>query len=91
MNDTVIHENKYLRNKNIPESRDSVIPSLHIDGTKYRIFSIKIDAAKNITIHEMTKSIDSNTILEVTDDKGVIDLIINLKCIVILVDPRLPF
>ena len=39
----------------------------------------------------MTKIIESNTILEVTDDKGVINLLINIKCIVILLYTRSTF
>ena len=34
--------------------------------------------------------INSTTILEVTDDKGVIQLLTNIKCIVILVEPVSP-
>ena len=34
----------------------------------------------------MTESIESNTILEVTHDEGVIKLLINIQCIVIVVD-----
>ena len=33
----------------------------------------------------MTERIESNTILEVTDDKGEIQLLISLKCTVIVV------
>ena len=39
----------------------------------------------------MTKIIESNTILEVTDDKGVIHIIANSKVIVIVVDTGFPF
>ena len=39
----------------------------------------------------MTERIYSNTVLEVTDDKGLIHLLINLKFIVIVVDPDSPF
>ena len=39
----------------------------------------------------MTESIDSNTIVEDTDDKVVIHLIINIKCIVIVADLGFPF
>ena len=34
--------------------------------------------------------IKSTTILEVTDDKGLIQVPINIKCIVIVVEPRFP-
>ena len=39
----------------------------------------------------MTKSIESNTLLEVNDDKGVIHLLINIKCIVLVVYTGFPF
>ena len=39
----------------------------------------------------MNEKIESNTILEVTDDKGVIRLLIDIICIVIVVKPRFPF
>ena len=39
----------------------------------------------------MTENIEYNAILEISDDKGVIHLVINLKHIVKVVDPILPF
>ena len=39
----------------------------------------------------MTESTESNTILEFTDNKGVINLLINIKCIGTVVDPGLLF
>ena len=39
----------------------------------------------------MTEDIEYNTVLEVSDDKGVIHLVINLKNIVKVVDPSPPF
>ena len=41
MCDTVIADNKDLRSNNISEIIDSVLPSLHIGDTKYRIYSTK--------------------------------------------------
>ena len=41
------------------------------------MFSGKTDTAPNITIHKMTEMIESTTILEVNDDKGVIHLLRN--------------
>ena len=38
----------------------------------------------------MNETIESNTILEVTDDKGEINLLINLKYTVIVADPVPP-
>ena len=52
--DTIIAENTDLRSNNIPEIIYSVIYSLHIVGTKYRIYSSKIETDKNITIHKIT-------------------------------------
>ena len=42
----------------------------------------------NITIHKITERIESYTVLEVTDDKGKIHLLINLKCTGIVTEPR---
>ena len=53
---------------------------------KYRIYSGETDAARNITIHKITKRIESNTVLDVTDDKVLTHLLINISCIVIVVD-----
>ena len=39
----------------------------------------------------MTEMIESNAILEVTDDEGAINLLISLKCTVIVADPGHPF
>ena len=40
----------------------------------------------------MTERIESYTILEVTNDKGEINLLVNIKCImVVLVEPGSPF
>ena len=38
----------------------------------------------------MNETIESNTILEVTDDKGEINLTKGFKCTVIVTDPRSP-
>ena len=39
----------------------------------------------------MNENIEPNTILEVTENKGVIHLLKNLKCIVTVVEPDHPF
>ena len=39
----------------------------------------------------MTENIEYNAILEISDDKGVIHLVINIKHIVKVVDTRFPF
>ena len=72
LRETVIPENTDISSNNNTESIDSVLIYLHISGKKYRIFSRKTDTATNITLHKMTERIQNNTILEVTDDKGVI-------------------
>ena len=52
---------------------------------------LKKDADKNINIHKMTKRIYSNTILYVTDDKIVTNLLVNFKCIIMAVESGFPF
>ena len=49
-----------------------VLSSLQIGGTKHRIYSSKTETDTNITINKMNESIDSNTVLDVTDDEGAI-------------------
>ena len=88
--DTIIADNTDLRSDNITEIIDSVISSFHIGGAKYRIHSRKIETDTNITIQKITESIDSNTILEGIDDEGSINLFLNTKYIVILVDTISP-
>ena len=61
--DTIVSENTDLKSNNFPESIDSFIYSLHIGGTKYRIYSRKIETSTNTTIHKITERLDSNTIL----------------------------
>ena len=39
---------------------------------------------------KITENVESNTILEVTDDNGVIQIMINIKCIVKVVDTIFP-
>ena len=80
-----------LGSNNIPEIKYLVLSSPHICATKYRICSGKTDTAKNITIHKMTERVKSTIILYLTDDKGVIHLLIDIKCIVIVVYPASPF
>ena len=63
--DTIVSENTDLRINNIPESIDSVIYSLNIGGTKYWIYSQKIETDTHITIHKMTERLDSNRFLKV--------------------------
>ena len=91
LHETAIPDNKDLGSNSIPKIRDSVLPSPRIAGTKYRVYSDKIDTATNITIHKTTERIKFTTILGVTYDEGVIRLIINLKCMVIVVDTGSPF
>ena len=86
MCDTIIAENKDLRRNKISESIDSVLSSLHIGGSKYRIYSSKTETATNISIYKMNERIESNTIFEVTYDKGEIHLLINIKYTVIVTD-----
>ena len=91
LRDTIIPENTYPSSNNILESRDLVLSSLHIYDVKYSIYSRKTEMATKIMFHKVTESIESMIILEVTDDKGLINLLINFKFIVIVVDPRFPF
>ena len=88
--DTVIPENIDLSSNKIPEIRSSVLSSIHITGTKYRIYSSKSETATIITIHKMNEIIESNTTLEVTDDEGAIHLRISIKCTVIMSEPVYP-
>ena len=88
--DTIIADNIELISNNITEIMDSFIFYLTIGGTKYRIYSSKIETDTNITIHNITESIYSNTILEGTDDEVSINLFLNTKYIVILVDTISP-
>ena len=54
------------------------------------IYSRKRYSATNITIHKITESLESNTILEGNYDEGEIHLILNLKYIVIFLEPVSP-
>ena len=58
-----------VRSNIITTSIYLVLLSLHIVGTKYRMQSSKRDTATSIKIHKRTEIIESNKILEVTDDK----------------------
>ena len=87
---TIIAENIYLSSNNDMESRDPVLSYLHNGGVKYRIYSSKIGAATNINIKKMTEMIESNTTLEVSDDAGENQLLIGLKCTVVVVQPGYP-
>ena len=69
----------------IPEIIYLVLFSLHIGGTKYRIYSRKIESSTNITIHKMNKRLESNSILEGNDYGVAIHLLKNLKYIVVVV------
>ena len=91
LHETAILDNIDLGSNNITEIIDSSLPSYHISGEKYRIYPGKTDTTTNINITKISVRIESTTILEVTDDKGVINLLINIKCIVIVVDPGFPF
>ena len=77
--DTVVSEDSVFSSINMPTSIDSVLSSLHIGGTKYGIYSSETDTVTSITIHKMNGRIDSNTIFEVTDDKGVTHLLRNVE------------
>ena len=89
---TVISENTDLSSNNITESKDLVLSSLHISGPRYRIYSSKSNTSTNDTINKMTESIKSNTILKVNHNKGVIRLLINIKCgLELVVEPGFPF
>ena len=91
---TTISRNTYLIRNSTLEVRDLIISSLHIgihtDDKKYRFKSSKIEAVTNINIHKITERIESYTILEVTDDEGSIDLLINIKYTVIAAEPYSP-
>ena len=89
--DTVIPENIDLSSNKIPEIRSSVLSSIHITGTKYRIYSSKSETATIITIHKMNEIIESNTTLEVTHDKGVTCFLMNFKFIVMMLESRFLF
>ena len=89
--DTAIHENTDINSNNITEIRYSVVSSIHIGGEKYRINPRKSYTATKITIRKMTKRIHYNKVLDVTDDKGVTHLLINLKFIAIVVEPGSSF
>ena len=43
----------YLSNNNIPKRIYLLISSIHTDGEKYRIFSVKTETDTNTTIHKM--------------------------------------
>ena len=77
--DTVAAENTYLSTNNIPEIKYLVLFSLNIGGSKYRICSRKTDTATNITIHKMTERIDSENVLDVTDCKITIHLLLRYQ------------
>ena len=51
----------------------------------------KTETSTNITINKITDRIESNKILDVTFGKLVIPVIINIKCVLIGVDPGFPF
>ena len=84
--DTVIPENTYLSSNNTP-------PYLHTHSW------YKIQDLLNQSRHchkfyhsKMTEIIESNTILKVTYKKVIINLLINIKCIMIaVIDPVSPF
>ena len=74
-----------------PTSAYSVLSSLHIGGTKYSIYSIKIETDINNNIHRTFETIEYNTIMQFSDDKGVFLLPVNFNCIVIVVEYGLLF
>ena len=66
--DTSVPENAYFISNNITEIIASVIFSLQIGGTKYRIYLIKADSPTNTIIHKITENFNSNRTLDVTED-----------------------
>ena len=72
--DTIIDGNTELSGNIIIKIRDLVISYLHIRlhniNAKYKIQPSKTETVTNITFHKITVSIESNKILEVTDDEG---------------------
>ena len=44
-----------------------------------------------IILYKITEIIEPNTILEVTDNKGLIQSLVNIKCIMMVVDNGFPF
>ena len=67
LGDITISGNIYIRWIDILETRDSVLSSIHIGlhtgDEKYGIQSSRIETVTNITIHQITKSINYYTIL----------------------------
>ena len=78
--DTINADKTHLSSNKISESIFSVLSSIHIVSAKCRIKLIKTYTATNITIHKITQGIESTTNLEDNDNKGVIHLLINIKC-----------
>ena len=56
-----------------------------------RSTQVKWKPTENINMHKITERIQSNTILDITDDIGVIRVFVNSKDILIVVDTRSPF
>ena len=90
MHETVIPENADIGRNNIYQNQalNPALP-LHVLYKRKDLFRQK-NAATNITIQKITERFKSTSILEVTDDKGVIHLLINIKCIVIVVESSPP-
>ena len=90
LGNTIITGNIDLSRNIIMYSRDLVLSFIHIGihtgDEKYRTKSRKPKTFKNITIKIFTERIESYTILEVTDIEGAINLLINIKYIVIAAD-----
>ena len=61
---------------------------LVIQNTEYN--QEKKEAVTNITIHKIIEIIESHTVLEVTNDRGEIHLLINLKYTVMVADDGSP-
>ena len=53
-----------LDSNNIPEGIYLILSSLHIYGTKYNIYSIKIETTTYITYRKINEGIYSNTTLK---------------------------
>ena len=91
---TTVVMTAYLSIYSTLESRYLVLSSLHIGlhngDTKYSIYLIKRETTTNITIHKMTEIIESNNILEDTDDEGEIHVLLYFKYTVMVVQPVSP-
>ena len=93
--DTFIPGNTGFCSNNNPISTYLVLSSLHISALRIYIYTqakqILHTTAKNIILNIMTERIVSDTVLEISGDKGLFCLLIDFKCIVIVVESVFPF